>query len=249
MNQQDFRQILAQAFWQRTGRTGTRCELQFLQAVAILETAEGEGWHGPGVGSFNMGAIQAGGWPGATFAYTDTHPNADGTSTPYSIRFRKYSSSVDGCADLVNVVYLGHGGHPVLERRDVVWGPASHGNALGFSTGLYDSSYYEGFGRDRDERIAHHVAAVRKGLLTQAYALNEPLPDGSAAPEAPVIWPTLRLGASGDAVAKLQRLLHVADDGAFGPKTLGAVVAFQRAHGLKVDGVVGQATWAALGAA
>ncbi|MGI5860481.1 MAG: peptidoglycan-binding protein [Myxococcales bacterium] len=65
--------------------------------------------------------------------------------------------------------------------------------------------------------------------------------------------PTLRSGARGSAVKTLQTLLRnkgysIAVDGSFGPKTLAAVKAFQRARGLAVDGVVGPKTWAALGA-
>jgi cell wall-associated NlpC family hydrolase len=48
-------------------------------------------------------------------------------------------------------------------------------------------------------------------------------------------------------VRTLQRLLHIAADGVFGPQTARAVKRFQRAHGLVADGVVGPATWAALG--
>jgi peptidoglycan hydrolase-like protein with peptidoglycan-binding domain len=58
---------------------------------------------------------------------------------------------------------------------------------------------------------------------------------------------TLRSGATGPAVLVLQQVVHVAADGAFGPKTLGAVQAAQKRLKLKVTGVVDAATWAALG--
>lgn len=48
------------------------------------------------------------------------------------------------------------------------------------------------------------------------------------------------------AVRKLQRLLGIADDGAFGPQTDQAVREFQEGRGLVADGVVGAKTWAAL---
>ncbi len=65
--------------------------------------------------------------------------------------------------------------------------------------------------------------------------------------------PTLRKGARGQAVTKLQQRLNQlgfgcgSADGVFGPKTLSAVKAFQSARHLAVDGVVGPKTWAALG--
>jgi lysozyme len=64
--------------------------------------------------------------------------------------------------------------------------------------------------------------------------------------------PILKRGAKGNAVKRLQKALVAAGqatgvDGDFGPGTDSAVRAFQAAHGLQADGVVGPATWAALG--
>lgn len=59
--------------------------------------------------------------------------------------------------------------------------------------------------------------------------------------------PLLRYGDSGSAVATAQRHLGITADGAFGPVTRAAVRAFQSAHGLAIDGVIGAHTWAALG--
>lgn len=62
----------------------------------------------------------------------------------------------------------------------------------------------------------------------------------------------LEKGDKGKAVRRLQRALTEAGhatavDGDFGPGTRRAVKAFQAARGLAADGVVGPATWAALG--
>ncbi len=68
-------------------------------------------------------------------------------------------------------------------------------------------------------------------------------------------WPVLRQGPNSIwpkvTVRSLQYLLNahgarLAVDGAFGPLTKKAVIAFQRAHHLTASGVVGAATWRAL---
>ena len=72
--------------------------------------------------------------------------------------------------------------------------------------------------------------------------------------DVPVWRPTIRKGSSGDDVKYCQQLLMKLgydlspynDDGRFGTKTLNAVLAFQKANGLGVDGVVGPMTWDAL---
>ncbi len=65
----------------------------------------------------------------------------------------------------------------------------------------------------------------------------------------------IREWARGPKIASLQEQLTHAGfsthgiDGIFGPETLAAVVAFQRAHGLTPNGLVGPLTWQALAAA
>jgi peptidoglycan hydrolase-like protein with peptidoglycan-binding domain len=49
------------------------------------------------------------------------------------------------------------------------------------------------------------------------------------------------------AVLYLQNKLGVSPTGPFGPKTHAAVVAFQKKHKLKADGIVGPLTWSKLG--
>ncbi|MFT3712415.1 MAG: peptidoglycan-binding protein [Archangium sp.] len=62
----------------------------------------------------------------------------------------------------------------------------------------------------------------------------------------------VRSGSKGNAVLQVQKELKAAGispgplDGDFGPKTKAAVMKYQRAHHLAVDGVVGNKTWSAL---
>lgn len=63
--------------------------------------------------------------------------------------------------------------------------------------------------------------------------------------------PMLRRGVKGNNVVTLQRLLNargasLTEDGDFGVQTEKAVVAFQAAHNLVADGIVGAYTWQAL---
>jgi len=65
-------------------------------------------------------------------------------------------------------------------------------------------------------------------------------------------WPALREGSRGAAVVALQYLLTARGfstagvDGIFGPRTRAAVMRFQAAKKLSVDGVVGNQTWLAV---
>jgi Putative peptidoglycan binding domain len=83
---------------------------------------------------------------------------------------------------------------------------------------------------------------------------NDPLSgttSGDLSPAAP--RPLVRLGSHGDTVAELQVRLNedgarprLDPDGSFGGATDRAVRAFQRRHGLLVDGIVGPQTWGLL---
>jgi peptidoglycan hydrolase-like protein with peptidoglycan-binding domain len=59
--------------------------------------------------------------------------------------------------------------------------------------------------------------------------------------------PTVRYGSRGVDVKVVQRLLGLRPGGTFGPRTRAAVVAWQREHHLRADGVVGYRTWHTLG--
>lgn len=67
-----------------------------------------------------------------------------------------------------------------------------------------------------------------------------------AAIEAVYAQPTLKYGGTGSVVRYIQYRLGITFDGSFGPQTDAAVRAYQSAHGLAADGIVGPATWMAL---
>jgi N-acetyl-anhydromuramyl-L-alanine amidase AmpD len=80
-------------------------------------------------------------------------------------------------------------------------------------------------------------------LVLRAMSANHQMP-----PVQDSLRPTLREGAAGENVRALQTALTghglaIAADGRWGPITTRAVRAFQRARGLKPDGVAGPATW------
>ena len=82
------------------------------------------------------------------------------------------------------------------------------------------------------------VAAIMAG--TAPAVMITPAADGAGRP-------TLRRGARGELVERIQRAVGVAVDGIFGGGTEAAVREFQRRHELVPDGIVGPRTWAAFG--
>lgn len=81
-------------------------------------------------------------------------------------------------------------------------------------------------------------------LRCMRYAIHVTTPPGPAS--TPTSPRTLRIGASGMDVERVQRAIGVTADGTYGPRTEAAVKEWQRAHGLDADGVFGANSWAAL---
>jgi peptidoglycan hydrolase-like protein with peptidoglycan-binding domain len=94
--------------------------------------------------------------------------------------------------------------------------------------------------------VTHAAIGALLRFLAAMDGQSTPLPRRDDLPE-------IRAGAKGDIVKRAQARLqgHGFDpgavDGIFGGQTDRAVRAFQAAHGLEVDGVVGPMTWGALG--
>lgn len=107
-----------------------------------------------------------------------------------------------------------------------------------------------------DTSDAADAAADTPATESAAAAESTPEPTATASLPAdesnPAAFPTLRIGASGPAVERLQERLRGlghyqgAIDGIFGERTQTAVRAAQQANQLNVDGVVGPATWEVL---
>ena len=127
-------------------------------------------------------------------------------------------------------------------------------NAKGYNAGSVDGI----FGRNTRAAViafqnANGLAAdgiVGKLTWAKLYDTTAALPSASTATGT---QPMVYRGSRGDAVRRLQELLHKkgfdcgAVDGIFGSKTYAAVAAFQKANGLSADGIVGPLTWGKLG--
>lgn len=102
---------------------------------------------------------------------------------------------------------------------------------------------------------AAKVEAERKGIVPAAKPVAKPVAKPTtvvnnvavvtAAPAKPALKVELKKGSKNGLVTYLQKSLKVVGDtpGLFGDKTHAAVVALQKTHKLKADGVVGPLTW------
>jgi peptidoglycan hydrolase-like protein with peptidoglycan-binding domain len=215
--------------------------VRHLDGVSVLESQRASGWRAAGKGSKNLGGIQAGsGWTGKTFQYTDTHPNPDGTSTPYTVAFRWYDTWIEAYLDLSRVMYGG--------ARHLVLLAAKWGDTYGVSQLMRETGYYEGFGPTQQDRIRNHYLALRRSVVKADFELGFDVPRYS---DLPIGYPgTVRFGSIGDDVKTAQRELGamapLVADGIFGRITEAAAKAYQEQHAMLVDGIVGPKTWQTL---
>ena len=154
-------------------------------------------------------------------------------------------------------IWNGYVGNAVQEAQTLL-------NQLGYDCGVVDGIFgaqteaaVKAFQKDAGLKVDGIVgiatwAALEAGEVTQPEEPTEP--ETPVEPEEPeqTSHPEIWSGSVGDAVREAQTLLNKLGydcgevDGIFGWKTLEAVKAFQEDAGLKVDGIIGVATWAAL---
>lgn len=117
-----------------------------------------------------------------------------------------------------------------LKRNQIIGYAGDSGNA----NAPHDHYEHMVDGRQVDPlQFLREYQVVRRPKTRQRYALAYP---GSIGPDIPVLQDCLRAAGHDPGPS----------DGAYGPRTLDAVLAFQKAKGLKADGIIGRNTWTAL---
>ena len=86
----------------------------------------------------------------------------------------------------------------------------------------------------RDRNLRANASDYRMGAREKAY--ENPISKVGTK------FTNIKVGSSGDNVASVQKALGITADGKFGKGTRQAVMDFQKKHGLKVDGIVGDET-------
>ena len=144
---------------------------------------------------------------------------------------------------------------------EAVWIPGHIGIYIGDGLAVECTPIW----KDGVQITAVHNIEIKSGYNGRTWTKHGKLPyiTYEAEPEKPAVKKEeecivnikmLQKGSKGDSVKALQTLLigygyscgSWGADGDFGGGTDGAVKAYQKAHGLEVDGIVGPATWAKL---
>ena len=219
--------------------------------AALVKTVSGSG-DGFGTALADSTSVEANKSYGWKFTPTDSnYKSISGSVVVYTVRRVSHSggAAADSAAAAAAqpTVYSGSRGESVKTLQERL-------NAKGYNAGSVDGI----FGKNTREAVmafqkANGLAAdgiVGKLTWAKLYDTTAALPSASTVTGT---QPMVYRGSRGDAVRKLQELLHKkgfdcgAVDGIFGSKTYAAVVAFQKANGLGADGIVGPLTWGKLG--
>ena len=145
--------------------------------------------------------------------------------------------------DLYFVAWSGNG---AIDHVGIV--TAVTGAAMDTINGDFDGGHNVSekvFSEDSKVEMLHWPQYTDKKVVGFGRVLSSA---GAVTPPTPQPAPQ-HLAVAGVTVKMVQAKVHVAQDGAWGPATDTAVRAFQKAHSLAVDGVVGPATWKAMGSA
>jgi len=215
--------------------------------AGTVEWVDGSG--APLADSTSVEANKSYGWK---FTPTDSnYKSISGSVVVYTVRRVSHSggAAADSAAAAAAqpTVYSGSRGESVKTLQERL-------NAKGFNAGSVDGI----FGKNTRAAVmafqkANGLAAdgiVGKLTWAKLYDTTAALPSASTATGT---QPMVYRGSRGDAVRRLQEMLHKkgfdcgAVDGIFGSKTYAAVVAFQKANGLSADGIAGPLTWGKLG--
>ena len=216
-------------------------------SVKVVETSGGDSTGGNTGGNTggstggNTGGGSTGGNTGGGGTGGNTGGNTGGGSG------HRVSTSAPAAPAKLPTLLLGSRSSDVKTLQEML-------NAKGYNAGSVDGI----FGRNTRAAViafqnANGLAAdgiVGKLTWAKLYDTTAALP---AASTAAGTQPMVYRGSRGDAVRRLQELLHKkgfdcgAVDGIFGSKTYAAVMAFQKANGLGADGIAGPLTWGKLG--
>lgn len=205
--------------------------------VKVVETSGGGN-----TGGGSTGGNTGGGTGGNTGGNTGGGNTGGGSSSGHRV-----STSAPAAPAKLPTLLLGSRSSDVKTLQEML-------NAKGYNAGSVDGI----FGRNTRAAVlafqnANGLAAdgiVGKLTWAKLYDTTAALP---AASTTTTTQPMVYRGSRGDAVRRLQELLHKkgfdcgAVDGIFGSKTYAAVAAFQKANGLSADGIVGPLTWGKLG--
>lgn len=170
-------------------------------------------------------------WGAVTYHLGDghflAHADHDANGNPVTYRFQAYATQLAAARDWLHVLF--RGGVPNALQS---------GTVRDLASAMYANHYYTGVAGNADARISAYAGLIASGA---AFIQGE----------LAIVEVGLDVSTTSGLQEGLRRLGFNPGpvDGAFGPKTRAAVVAFQTERGLVPDGIVGPRTRSALLAA